>query len=74
MDICVALGEDVADEHVHYDAAVVHRGPVDCQVHRGLVGLPLRPNHDGATASPHPAKDLHGTGTHSGRVLCQQVL
>lgn len=54
----VASGEDVADEHVHHHSAAVHCGSVGSQVHRGLPGVPLRPHHDGATASPHPLEDL----------------
>lgn len=65
--IRVASGEDVAYEHVHHDAARVHCGPVDRQVHRGLVGVPLRPHHDGASASPRSPKDLYRTGAPSGR-------
>lgn len=48
----------MAYEPVHHDAAGVHRGPVDCQVHRGLIGVPLRPHHDGAAAPPRSPKDL----------------
>lgn len=65
---CVASGEDMAYEHVHHDAAGVHRGPVDRQVHRGLLGLPLRPHHDGAVASRRPPQDLRRTGAQSGRM------
>lgn len=64
----MASGEDVAYEHVHHDAAGVHRGPVDRQVHRGLLGLPLRPHHDGAVASRRPPQDLRRTGAQSGRI------
>lgn len=66
--MCVASGEDMAHEHVHHDTAVVHRGPLDCQVHRGLVGVPLRPHHDGAAASPRPPQDFRRTGAPSGRL------
>lgn len=65
---CAASGEDVAHEHVHHDAAGVHRGPVDRQVYRGLLGLPLRPHHDGAVASRRPPQDLRRTGAQSGRM------
>lgn len=65
--VCVTLGKDMEDELVHNDTAAVHRGLVDCQVYCGLVGLPLRPNHDSAAASPHPAKDFHRAGAQSGR-------
>lgn len=59
--MCVALGEDMAYEHVHPDAAGVHRGSVGSEVHRGLPGVPLRPHHDGAAAPPHPLQDFRGT-------------
>lgn len=66
---CVAAaGEDMAHEHVHPDAAGVHRGPVGSQVHRGLPGVPLRPHHDGAAAPPHPLQDLRGTRAPGGRL------
>lgn len=57
----------MAYEHVHHDTAGVYRGLVDRQVHRGLLGLPLCPHHDGAAASPRPPQDLRGTGAPSGR-------
>lgn len=56
--ICVALGEDMAYEHVHHYPADVHRGSVGSEVHCGLAGIPLRPHHDGASAPPHPLQDF----------------
>lgn len=44
----------MADEHVHHHPAGVHRGSVGSEVHRGLLGVPLRPDHDGAAAPPRP--------------------
>lgn len=44
----------MADEHVHHHPAGVHRGSVGSEVHRGLLGVPLHPDHDGAAAPPHP--------------------
>lgn len=70
--MCVASGEDMAHEHVHHDTAVVHRGPLDRQVHRGLVGVSLRPHHDGAAASPCPPQDFRRTGAPGGRLGFQR--
>lgn len=51
----------MAHEHVHPDAAGMHRGTVGSEVHRGLPGIPLRPHHDCAAAPPHPLQDFRGT-------------
>lgn len=56
--MCVVLGEDMAYEHVHPDAAGMHRGSVGGEVYSGIPGIPLHPHHDSATAPPHPLQDF----------------
>lgn len=57
----------MAYEHVHHHPAGLHRCIVGSEVHRGLAGIPLCPDHDGAAASPRPLQDLSGARAAGGR-------
>lgn len=42
----LSLGEDMANEPVHMYPASLHCSAVGCEIHCGITGFPICPDHD----------------------------